>query len=151
MAEHGPDCPCQRCRGFEPGNRLSVGNASRLQHGAYATVKLGPRVEEIADAVRDDVPTYRPADEIMLRLLALCLARLEAAEEAVVASKPDEVARLIADMRSWVGKCRQILNDLGMSPASRARLGVDVTMARRLATLTELATAAEQPAIEAEQ
>lgn len=139
MSERPPAFEGQRPP-FEPGNEVAV------KHGAYATVKLGPRVDELADAIRDDVPTYRPADEIMLQLLALCLARLEAAREAVdSATSPADVERLLRDMRAWVGKCRQILNDLGMSPASRARLGVDVTMARRLATLTELAAAADEP------
>lgn len=35
-AEHGPDCPCTRCRGFQPGHDASV------KHGADSPARLRP-------------------------------------------------------------------------------------------------------------
>jgi hypothetical protein len=63
----------QRCP-FLPGNDLAV------KHGAYATVALGPRVDELAEDIRDLVPGYTPCDEVAVRLLCLALARQERAE-----------------------------------------------------------------------
>ncbi len=117
---------------FEPGNKVG------LKHGAYATLRLGPRVDELAEAIWELVPMRRPADELAVRTLALTLARIEAAYTALESALPGELARLEADMRGWVNTERRLLNDLGLTPASRGRLGVDVAVARRAESLTSL-------------
>jgi hypothetical protein len=128
---HGPDGTCVKCTGFQPGHELS------LRHGAYSTVKLGPRVDELADLVRQDVGSlYRPSDEIMIRLLALVLARIEAAARALETADGDSLQRLAADARGWVNTARRIANDLGLSPTARGKLGLDVALARRAAGFT---------------
>jgi hypothetical protein len=142
-SRHGPDCPCPRCRGFEPGNQLSKGHGAPPVHGAYATLRLGARAPEIADALRGDVPGYRASDEPTLLLLGVTLARIEAAVAAVDDAVPAELERLRSDLRGWVNTARRLLNDLGMSPTARARLGVDVAVAKRAWTLTEIAEQAE--------
>jgi hypothetical protein len=50
--QHGDECDCVRCTGFPKGHALST------THSAYATLALGPRVEELAAAVREHVPAY---------------------------------------------------------------------------------------------
>lgn len=135
---HGPECACTRCRGFQPGNALSA------RHGAYATVKLGPRVDELVELIRPDVPMVRPADELTIRLLAVTLARLERALEALEGGPAADMARLEADARGWVNRATSLSDKLGLNPMARARLGVDVANARRAVTLTELAAEAEE-------
>jgi hypothetical protein len=129
---------------FQPGHEISV------KHGAYADVKLGPRVEELAETVRVLVgPLYRESDELAVRLLAMCLARIEAAEAALAEAEPGDLARLQADMRGWTNTSRRLLNDLGLTPAARARLGLDVARTRHVASLSSLPeTEAEADAVE---
>ena len=106
---------------FEPGNVLAV------KHGAYATVALGPRVEELADTIRPFVPGYAPGDEIALRILCLALARMEASSTV---DSPD-LKRLREDEKGWANTVRRYLADLGLTPTSRASLGVTLSRARR--------------------
>jgi hypothetical protein len=101
-----------------------------LRHGAYATVRLGPRVAELADEIRELVPSYGPSDEPALRLLCLCLARLERAEEALETAKPEDFGRLRQDALGWANAARRLLNDLAMTPTARGRLGLDLTRAK---------------------
>ena len=132
---HGDGCECTRCRGFERGNGLA------LRHGAYSMLTQAPRAGEIADELREIVPTYSPADEPAVRLLALMLGRIELASAAL--DQLDETAdaaklqRLRQDALGWVNAARRLMNDLGMTPTSRARLGLDLV--RTEDTLVQLA------------
>lgn len=119
--KHGPGCPCTRCVGFKPGHELT------LRHGAYADVALGPRVDELSGELEQLVPAYSPSDAIAVRLLGLALARLERAEAALEAAAPADMARLRTDALGWANSARRLLNDLGMTPTSRARLGLDLS------------------------
>ena len=75
---HGAGCPCVRCKGFQPGHELSV------RHGAYSNgLALNERAEAIAEQVRADMPHYAPADEGLVRLLAITEARVERAASAI--------------------------------------------------------------------
>lgn len=105
---------------FQPGHELS------LKHGAYASVALGPRVAELADELRPHVPGYTPADEIALRILCLGLARLERSAAAVDDADPAALERLRQDERGWSNTVRRFLSELGMTPRSRAQLGLDI-------------------------
>lgn len=133
---HGDDCECTRCRGFKPGNTVAI---ERATHGAYADLKLGARVAELAADLAPLVPAYRASDQVTVQLLALSIARIEAAALALEQAKPGELARLEQDLRGWVGKATTLADKLGMTPTARARLGVDVAVARRQATLTAMA------------
>jgi hypothetical protein len=121
---HGARCQCTRCTGFQPGHDLST------KHGAYAEIKLGPRVNELAVDLRVLIPAYSPSDEPALRLLAMTLARLERAETALEAAEPEDLGRLRQDALGWANAARRLLNDLGMTPTARARLGLDLTRAK---------------------
>ncbi len=126
--------------------RFLPGHTASVTHGARAIVKLGPRVEALADNLRPSVPAYAPSDEVALRLLCLALARLEATAIALAAAGPDEHQRLRADERGWANSARNALSDLGMTPASRARLGLDLHRSASLAGEIEAALAARERA-----
>jgi hypothetical protein len=119
--------------------------------GGYSLFGIGDRATEIADQVRETMPAYAPCDEPVLLLLATTLARIEranAAIELVDASATSalseylgggdeptlgpDLARLRADLRSWINTARRLGNDLGMTPTSRARLGLDIAAAQRI-------------------
>ena len=115
-----------------PGQRppFELGHALRLTHGAYADVRLGERVAELADEVRPLVPGYSEADEVAVRILCLALARLEASSAALQGASTDELARLRSDERGWANTVRRYLNDLGLTPTARARLGLVAVRAK---------------------
>ena len=69
-----------------------------------------------------------PSDEPAVRLLSLAFGRLERAQVALDQAKPDEAARLRSDALGWANAARRLLNDLGMTPLARSRLGL--TLAR---------------------
>jgi hypothetical protein len=110
-----------------------------VKHGSYATAALGPRVDELADQIRGLVPVYTPSDEIALRLLCLALARQERAEAALAEADASDTTRLRQDALGWANAARRLLNDLGMTPSSRAKLGLNVARARGAALREHLA------------
>src|SRR5438132_1500325 len=64
LAVHGDRCDCPGCTGFLPGHTHS------MRHGAYSSsLRLSPRTEELAAELREVVPLYSPADEVVIRLL----------------------------------------------------------------------------------
>jgi hypothetical protein len=145
---HGPDCPCLRCKGFSEGNDIAT------RHGAYSSsLKLVPRAHELADEIRATLPgVFGPADEIAIGLLATALCRIELAVAAIeqiddkaatplspyLAESRDALGRLRADLRGWISQAMKIAAELGMTPSSRARLGLDVAMTRKTLNVIEL-------------
>ena len=102
----------------------SVLLAHSTKHGAYASsIRLSPRTEELAAELREVAPLYSPADEVVIRLLALVLARIELAAAAI--DRVDEASagrelgayagtdaalgleRLRSDLRRWVDTADQ--------------------------------------------
>lgn len=145
---HAADCGCVRCSGFQPGHELS------MRHGGYVSaVRLAPRATEIADELRLVVPAYTAADETVVRLLALTLARIEQAMTALerldeatsdgaelnmyVSARAPDFQRLREDVRAWVNTARRLANDLGLTPTSRAKLGLDIARALDLTKLSD--------------
>jgi hypothetical protein len=142
LVKHGDGCPCTGCTGFLPGHSHST------KHGAYSSsLRLSPRTNELAAELREVVPLYSPADEVVIRLLALVLTRIELA--AVALDRVDEASagrelgayagtdaaqglqRLREDLRRWVDTAARYATTLGLTPLSRARLGLDVALAKR--------------------
>ena len=127
------------------------GNQAARRHGGYSLLGIGDRATEIADQVRETMPAYAPCDEPVLLLLATTLARVERASAAIElvdetatsalseylgggeeATLAPDLARLRSDLRSWINAARRLANDLGMTPTSRARLGLDLVAAQRI-------------------
>ena len=136
-SKHDEDCACNRCQGWQSGNAVS------LRHGAYGTVHLGDRAAQLAAEIRDIAPVYEDCDDYVVRLLALTLARVEAATRAI--DRMDELAdggsplaayqsalyeSLRRDLRGWVGTSAKLASELGLTPLARGRLGVSVAQIR---------------------
>ena len=99
---------------FEPGHELS------MRHGAYATLHLRPRVEEIATRLREAMgeefdDRFTPA----LEAGALAAARVERALGHVLSPDVTEEAlaeKLDANARGWLRLYVQTLEALGLTP-----------------------------------
>ena len=102
-----------------------------LKHGATGALCIAPRASEIADDLRALVPTGNARDEPAIRLLALVLARVEAANVWLdehglfrnVQGEPQPVLKAAVDVGEHGGPD---LDRLGLTPTSRAALGLDV-------------------------
>jgi hypothetical protein len=113
---------------------FGVGNLAAVKHGAQAAAwRLAPRTLGIADSLRPLVPGFSEGDEVTLRLLALVLARLELAElwlgEQGTIFRPGrkgETFSVVRLMSTWEAQAAKLASSLGLSPASRARIGSDV-------------------------
>ena len=81
--------------------------------------------------LREIVPDASPADAPTIEALALVLAQLERAHLVLAAAQDDdgdrdELRRLAQDARGWTNVALRYFEVLGLSPTSRARLGVDL-------------------------
>lgn len=127
-SQHGPDCPCTRCRGFQKGHTLS------LRHGGRSIVALEPRVAELAAEIRKLVPARSDSDEISERLLALALAQVESASawlaEHGLVDEHGNARSLLRHLGTMMNTSARIADRLGMTPTSRAQLGLDLTRAK---------------------
>lgn len=123
-----------------------VGNRRALRHGAYAqiaAVELEAKAREIFDAISADAPVRAadgglPAhDTIAVRLLAETLIRRERvrAEELAhgleIASGPrkGELRGIVQYGLRLDAQVIDLLDRLGMTPAARAKLGLDLARA----------------------
>lgn len=125
---HGPDCTCDRCRGFQPGNAIS------RRHGGYSLVTLEPRAAALSDEIRELVPARSDSDEVSIRLLALALAQVEAAStwlaEHGLVDEHGNARSLLRHLGTMMNTAARIADRLGMTPTSRAQLGLDLTRAK---------------------
>jgi hypothetical protein len=135
-----PEKRATQLRNLVPGARTAeVGNRRAVRHGGYAAVaaeRMEAKVAEVYAALAEDAPLrdvdggLPAADSAAVRLLAEALCRLEDVSanvrdrgllDAAGAVRP--VVELEAKLRREVG---DHLDALGMTPRSRARLGLDV-------------------------
>lgn len=142
---HGPDCECDRCKGWQPGNehgvRFEQGNQLAKTHGAYSTqIAQGEETLALADQIRESMPWYVPTDAVTVSLLAITLIRVKravAAIEAADAMHENPLAPYLVkdaaalrtlreDVRLWIGQAHKLASSLGLDPLSRSRLGVNV-------------------------
>ena len=136
-------------------------NQAALRHGGYALVGIGKRGSEIADEIRPTLPAYSVADEPVLLLFSTTLARIERGTDALETvdenSSPlgqylgpndgpnlaPDLARLRQDLRAWIGLARRLANDLGLTPTSRAKLGLDIAATQRTLSVIDYYQARE--------
>jgi hypothetical protein len=130
-----------------------AGRPNGRTHGGYSRVaraRLEAKQLEVYDALSEDVPVRGPdggvpaPDSPLLRLLAQTLCRLEDVEQWIAlygAFDPKtKEARRVLDVEATLRKeAADYLDRLGMSPRSRARLGVD------FARQADLAQAMSEP------
>jgi hypothetical protein len=121
-----------RTRGLVP---FQKGHTHSMTHGGSpaAAWRLAPRAAELAEGIRALVPAYAPADEPLIQLCAMTMARIESMAEYVARLGPlDSRGRprgVLRVLQSAENGCARMLSELGCSPTSRARLGLDVARA----------------------
>lgn len=123
-----------------------AGNRRAESHGAYAQIaraELEGKVAEVYDALTGDAPvregdgTLPAADGPAVRMLAEALCRIDRIAEYLErrgwedrAGKPRPVLDYEARLRAH---SLDLLKELGMTPASRAKLGLDLVRSMDLA------------------
>lgn len=134
---------------LRPAPAAPVGNRRALRHGGYATVareRLDAKTRQVFEALAFDAPLRDadgglPApDAAIVMLLAQCLVRVEdvAANVAVygVVDERTDTVRGAAELERRLRlEAAGYMNDMGMTPASRARLGLDLARSMDLAGL----------------
>ncbi len=135
-----------------PNGDFAPGNSAAVQHGAHAEV-LPTRLDAKAAALAAQLATQAPVrdgagglpvhDEEVIRLLARCLCRLDDVgawldREGTLdkRGKPRSAALWERRLQS---NALKLMKELGMTPASRAKLGVN------LARAVDLAQALSEP------
>lgn len=116
-----------------------AGNQRARRHGGYAQVvasRLDSKVREVFDALAADAPLREAgelpaADTALVRLAADCLCRLEdvtanVRDHGVFEQKTGTVRPAVELEGRLRREAADYLDALGMTPRSRARLGLDV-------------------------
>jgi hypothetical protein len=131
--EHGPECGCTRCRGFEPGNgwRFGERNDAAVTHGAESEARVRPRAALYLRRLRVAAPTGGdPADGIALERLASQLARAELIEDWLDANgwmREDGSLQPAAGQLATIDNAiRKLLVELGLTSMSRALLRLEL-------------------------
>lgn len=141
---HRAGCTCNRCAGFP------------VKHGCYSKLALSSRAKSLRDEVAELVPVQSEADgpavdllagvlaQVERALLVLAVQQIEATNAAGVrAAPPAGLDRLAQDARGWIASATKLLDALGMTPLSRAKLGLSVAQTQRTLNVVELHAAAE--------
>jgi hypothetical protein len=130
-------------RGSENLKPVEPGNTRALTHGVTATLHLAPRTEAIAADLTARVPAYSESDQPTVWLLAGVLAQIESGRDYLAEhgmldgkGKPRPVMNVLTTLQNSAAR---LCDQLGLSPTSRARLGVDLAKGADLAA--ELAKA----------
>ena len=126
-----------------------------MKHGAYAAIaRVDDKVREVFDAIADDVPLRErdgglpAADTVIVQLLAEALVRRAGiaeylAREADAAAEEKRPPRLEESVLNFERRLRQeaarYADQLGMTPQSRSRIGLD--LARTGAAVGDLSSA----------
>lgn len=127
------------------------GNGRALQHGLGAKLpeNLPPEAEALRQVIRAAVPVRgpdgeaHPADEAYIAHAARFWAKVNRAndwlDEHGWFGEDGELRPVVAELRKHEDQLAKYLDQLGMTPTSRARLGLD------LARTADLATAMSEP------
>jgi hypothetical protein len=114
---------------FEPGNDAAV------KHGAHSKLRLEPRAAELAGELRELLdrqlgPATCEADDPTIALAALALAQVEAATlwlaEHGLVDERGQPRGLLRHLGTMINTASRLCDRLGMTPTSRAALGLDV-------------------------
>ncbi|MEJ7785506.1 MAG: hypothetical protein WKF96_11935 [Solirubrobacteraceae bacterium] len=119
-----------------------MGNQHRRTHGAYAAVavdRLDVKAREVFDALAADAPLrdggeLPAADGAAVRLAAEVLCRLDSVGDYLARRGIEDAAGALREgvldlERRLRAEAADHLDSLGMTPRSRARLGLDVARA----------------------
>jgi post-segregation antitoxin (ccd killing protein) len=102
------------------------------RHGCYA-IDIPARARELADELRALLPASSPSDDPTVALVAMVLARVEVAnawidEHGLMDAKgrPQPILRVLP---TWENTAARLLDRLGLTPTSRAALGLNIARA----------------------
>lgn len=127
--KHPDGCQCNRCVGFQAGNLVSV------RHGANSMKVVAPHAVAIAEELREALgDEYSPTNEHLVQMAALSLARVGLVHEAILSldgGKPETGLRLSADARGWTNAAVKLLESMGLTPMSKARLELNRSLVDR--------------------
>ncbi len=127
------------------GNPAPATKVNRLTHGGYrqvAEAELDAKARNVFEALAADAPLRSadgglPAhDAVVVRLLADVLCRLDSVGAWLAGRWATEQARPVIELEVRLrGQALDLCESLGMTPRSRARLGIDI--AKTEATMAE--------------
>jgi len=111
----------------------------RDRHGVFGINLLQPQTrelaEQIADILRGDTLAYiRPVDEVAVGLLAVALRRIRQAEAYLdkvgsLTNKKGQIRPVAELLVKLLKEAREYCSALGLTPQSRARLGLNIARA----------------------
>lgn len=129
--EHGSDCPCPRCRGFQPGNEHRVGEGNELaaKHGAYAAGKFKPLAAEIEQQLRESIDPWDDGYAFACRAIAELRARQilvgDFLHEYGLTDVEGQPHRVLAELTKWELRTREWANDMLLTVRSKAAIDVE--------------------------
>ncbi len=125
------------------------GNARAVKHGLGATVTLAPQAEAIREVLAAQAPvrahdgSLPVYDEAIVMQAARVMARVQSASEYVeehgLFDLEGDLRPVVSELGRIERQLTELLDRLGMTPTSRAKLGLD------LARTVDLATAMSEP------
>lgn len=138
-----PEARDRQLANLQPGAKTApVGNQRARRHGAYAAIsreRLDAEGAKILDALEADAPLRDPdgalpaADGVVVRLLAASLVRLERVESYIalhgIVDEDGELRPVVELERRLRAEALDHSEALGMTPRSRARLGLELVRA----------------------
>jgi len=139
-----PEKRARQLANLRPAPAAPVGNHRTRRHGGYAQVsveRIEGRAREVFDALAADAPLrdeggdLPAADQAAVHLLAQSLCRLEDVAGHLAATgwidqRTGEPRQSVLDLEARLRReAAAMLDRLGMTPASRARLGLDLVRA----------------------
>jgi hypothetical protein len=146
VVQHGPECGCDRCCGWQPGNFLAA------SHGFYIdpTLRAEHReeLEEIAATVWELLPVKRSEFGLTVGALSLKLWRQRRAyrdlSEHGLIREGGKPAPLLVELAKVENAIHRDLVELGLTPRSAAALGVDLVRGGRELSVIEYYEARER-------
>ena len=136
-------CECVRCKGFQPGNKMTEGRARQdlVKHGFQRSpLVLRPQAEAIAELIRPLLPVPHPSFDGTLQSYCIILARLQLAHdylERMQEKKDDGTFDPDVDVEPESVEIRllRLMNNglkyavsLGLTPESAVKIGRDAQM-----------------------
>jgi hypothetical protein len=98
-----------------------------MSHGfwAIAEIERNPRTAAFAEWLLAELPTRGPGDEVTVWLAAGCIERVLRGREEIAKrglAAPNGMRRDLGTAERTISR---LLNDLGLTPTARAKLGLD--------------------------
>lgn len=120
-------CDGRPVAGAEPGNTRAA------SHGAYSRV-VEPRAAVIEAELRTLLPVASASDAPAIRALARVEARIEIVSEWLaqhgLLRAGDRPQPILRSLSTWENTALRLYEHLGLTPAARLRLGLEVVRAR---------------------